>query len=492
MRVSIKLKFSLFLALLLILALSVLSFFVLRGVDRNQQAQTERYLAQHVKTVNLRVKQTYYTGTRLEPQEFMKQRGRQLAVELAGFTGLEVTLYDAQGRLTGSSAQGKLSRPGDDGRSEVQDSLAYALQNKIAYQSRGDTLLYLAPLQGPEKQMGVVQLQYSLKDSLSFQQTLKNLFLTTGLAVLLLSFIIGYLYFNRAAVAISRLKLAAEEIRKAHYIAAPPVKRADELGELAEGIYYMSREIESSIAAKDEEQRKLKLAVQKLQALEQQQKQYIGNISHEFKTPLTSIKAYVDLLNMYDDDPKLLQDAKVNIAKETQRLYEMVEKVLQLTALEKYDFESQAELLEVGGELREVCGRMSGKAERFGLTLTLDTQVSHIWMDRESFMHILINLLDNAIKYNVTQGNVHIRSEARDGRVWITIRDSGIGIPAEARDKIFEPFYTVNRDRSRQSGGTGLGLSLVRTLVEKQNGIIELLDIEGGGSAFRLSFPAES
>lgn len=81
MRISIKLKFSLFLAVLLILALGVLSYFVLQGVEKNQLTQTEVYLAQHVKTVNLRVKQTYYTGTRMEPQIFMRQRGRGLATE---------------------------------------------------------------------------------------------------------------------------------------------------------------------------------------------------------------------------------------------------------------------------------------------------------------------------------------------------------------------------------------------------------------------------
>jgi len=487
MRISIKLKFSLFLAVLLILAVSVLSYVVLQGVERNQQSQTEGYLAQHIKTVNLRVKQTFYTGARLEPQEFMRQRGRGIAQELAGFTGLEVTLYDAKGLQVGTSIQGDPAPNAQD----VSEALSYALQNQIAYQSKGDTLLYLAPLQGPDKQMGVIQLHYSLKSNHAFLNTLRNLFLTTGAVVLLLSFIVGYLYFNRAAVAIRRLKQSAEEIQHARYISAPPIQRKDELGELSQGIYFMSKEIETNIAAKDEEQRKLQLAVQKLQALEQQQKQYIGNISHEFKTPLTSIKAYVDLLNVYDDDPKLLLEAKVSIAKETQRLYEMVEKVLQLTALEKYDFESQAELLEVAENLRDITGRMSGKAERYGNTIILNVTPAHIWIDKESFMHIFINLLDNAIKYNVPQGTIQINNEIRDHRVWITIRDTGIGIPEESRDKIFEPFYTVNRDRSRQSGGTGLGLSLVRNLVEKQNGTITLLDQEGEGSAFLLSFPAK-
>ncbi|WP_283657773.1 hypothetical protein [Paenibacillus sp. RC343] len=134
MRISIKLKFSLFLAVLLILALGVLSYFVLQGVEKNQLTQTEVYLAQHVKTVNLRVKQTYYTGTRMEPQIFMRQRGRGLATELAGFTGLGVTLYDAQGLQVGTSIQ---DPPVVDQQSEVNAALAYALHNKIAYEVVG-------------------------------------------------------------------------------------------------------------------------------------------------------------------------------------------------------------------------------------------------------------------------------------------------------------------------------------------------------------------
>lgn len=488
MKISIKLKFSLFLALLLIVAVGVLSELVLRGVERNQRSQMEDDLARQVKTVNLRVKQAYYTGTRLTPEAFMKQRARALAAELASYTGVEVALYDTDGERTGMSS-GEAPAGAAAAPPAAEAALAYALEGKVAYQTSGATLLYYAPLQGPERQMGVVRLSYSLEGQRSFRHTLRNLFLQVGGAVLAISFVIGYLYFNRAAAAIGRLRRSAEAIRRGEYIAAPPLKRRDELGELSGGIYYMSKAIESNIAAKDEEQRKLQLAVQKLQALEQQQKQYIGNISHEFKTPLTSIKAYVDLLDMYDDDPDLLVEAKRNIAKETERLYEMVEKVLQLTALEKYDFESQAEWFEVAEGLRDVCARMKGKADRFGLTLTLQTVPAWIWIDKESFMHIFINLLDNAIKYNTPDGSIHVACGREGGRVWITVQDSGIGIPEEAQEKIFEPFYTVNRDRSRASGGTGLGLSLVHNLVEKQGGSIELHSAEGGGSTFRLTFP---
>lgn len=309
-----------------------------------------------------------------------------------------------------------------------------------------------------------------------------------------LSFILGYLFYNRFAVAITRLKKSADSIREGDYIEASPVKRKDELGELGQGIYYMSTSIRQNITAMHDEQQKLKLAIEKLQALEQQQKQYIGNISHEFKTPLTSIKAYVELLNMYKDDPQLLEDATNNIGKETERLYEMVEKVLHISALEKYDFENQAEDVEVRALLEDACGRMRGKAEKFGLAMELNLASATIHSDRENLMHIFINLLDNAIKYNEPAGVIHIYSEPRvqEQKAVIRIFNSGTPIPEESREKIFEPFYTVNKDRARKTGGTGLGLSLVKQFVEKQGGTIQLVPLhkdDEEGTTFELTFP---
>ncbi|WP_458124499.1 ATP-binding protein [Paenibacillus sp. Z3-2] len=491
MRVSIKLKFSVFLAALLILTVVVLSSLVLRGIERNQQSQIEGILSQQTRLVNLNVRQSYYTeSVHLEQEVFLQQNGRRLAQELANSTGLPIALYDMKGQQVGSSIS--------SGESEiVQETLNYALQNKIAYHEQGDTLLYSAPLDGPEGQMGAVWMQYPVQSYQDFYARILQLFMWAGIAVVVLSFILGYLFYNRFAVAITRLKKSADSIREGDYITESPVRRKDELGELGQGIYYMSTSIQQNIAAMHAEQQKLQLAIEKLQALEQQQKQYIGNISHEFKTPLTSIKAYVELLDMYKDDPQLLDDATNNIGKESERLYEMVEKVLHLSALEKYDFENQAEDVEVSALLADACGRMRGKAEKFRLNMELELEPTVIRSDRESLMHIFINLLDNAIKYNVPDGVIRVKNELRmqDHQAVIRIYNSGTPIPAEAQEKIFEPFYTVNKDRARKTGGTGLGLSLVKQFVEKQGGTITLLPSNLGdsqneeGVTFQLIFP---
>lgn len=488
MRVSIKLKFSVFLAALLILTVVVLSSLVLRGIERNQQTQIETILSQQTRLVNLNVRQSYYTeSVRLEQEVFLQQNGRRLAQELASSTGLPIALYDMKGQQVGSSIMSEES-------ADITATLNYALQNKIAYHEQGDTLLYIAPLDGPDGQMGAVRMHYPVQSYHEFYARILQLFMWAGIAVVGLSFILGYLFYNRFAVAITRLKRSADSIREGLYITESPVKRKDELGELGQGIYYMSTSIQQNIEAMHTEQQKLQLAIEKLQALEQQQKQYIGNISHEFKTPLTSIKAYVELLDMYKDDPQLLDDATSNIGKETERLYEMVEKVLHLSALEKYDFENQAEDVEVRALLEDACGRMRGKAEKFALNMELTLLPAVIRSDRESLMHIFINLLDNAIKYNVPGGVIRVSNELRmqERQAVICIFNSGTPIPDEAREKIFEPFYTVNKDRARKTGGTGLGLSLVKQFVEKQGGTISLLPGDpqhGEGTTFQLVFP---
>ncbi|XID95740.1 ATP-binding protein [Paenibacillaceae bacterium WGS1546] len=480
--VSIKIKFSLFLAILLVLTILVLSAFVLNGVKEQQQTRTEKELRQQAHAANLSVKQAYLTSPSVEAQRFLRSRGQQLALDLALYSGLHVVLYDAAGGKVGDSVPNAVSNYG------VEDALSYALQGKIAYQQEGRSLLYLAPLQGPGQQMGVIQFQYSLANDIRFHDSIVRLFLYAGAAVLAVSFILGYLYFRRATSAIVALNDAAEQIRAGRFLRLPPLKRKDELGRLSQGIYYMSNEIQRNIAAMKAEETKLRQAVEKLEALERQRKQFIGNISHEFKTPLTSIKAYSELMELYPGDRAMTEDAVRHIQLETDRLTDMVDKVLRLSALEKYDFEYRPEPVNLKTLLRDLIERMKAKAERFGVRIAASLEDVTIWADRESLVHIFINVLDNGIKYNVQGGELRVVNRAEGAAAIVEIADTGIGIPDEVRDKIFEPFYTVNKDRSRQSGGTGLGLALVKQLVAKHGGTVEAIGSEEGAT-FRLVFP---
>jgi signal transduction histidine kinase len=194
-------------------------------------------------------------------------------------------------------------------------------------------------------------------------------------------------------------------------------------------------------------------------------------------------------MDIYRDDSALQEDAVHHIRLETDRLHEMVEMILRLAALEKYEFEYRAERVNVRDLLLDLLDRIKAKADRFDVAVESRLEPAFIWADRESMVHILINLLDNAIKYNVSGGRIIVSNRLENESVVIDIADTGIGIPEEARDKVFEPFFTVNADRSRGSSGTGLGLALVKQLVDKHGGTIELSDFDGG-TLFRLTFPS--
>ncbi|MCJ8012219.1 HAMP domain-containing histidine kinase [Paenibacillus sp. KQZ6P-2] len=483
-RLGLKGKMSLLLALLLVFIVTCLSVLVLSGIRENQRTMLEQSFTRQAEAANLRVREEYLTGSRIPPDQFMKQTGQRLAVDLGAQSGMAVTLYTADGSFAGTSLP---FQP----RADVQDALKITAQGQLAYITEGDQLLFLAPLYNAELRLGTVQFHASLAEQNAFYARIRQLFLLAGATVLGVGFLIGYVYVRRQVNVIDRLNRAASQIGQGDYLSAPSVVRKDELGELAQGIYEMSSSISTSVGALHEEKQKLLETVLRLRELEQQQKQFIGNISHELKTPLTSIIAYADLLTMYNDDPTLLDDAGSRIHVEAQRLYSLVEKALQLSAMDVYEFETQAEAVSLCPLLEEAVARLQGRADSFRVTIHTSLVEGEVWADPENVMHIMLNLLDNAIKYNRPGGQVHLlnyTAESADGahRMIIEVADTGIGIPEEAVSRIFDPFYTVSRDRSRANGGTGLGLALVRNLTEKQGGMVQLVETGPDGSRLRV------
>lgn len=478
---SIKFKFSIFLAMLLLLTVTVLSFLVLDQVKKNQQTQFEAYLAQQAETANVYFIQLSLNQPFQLPEAFLSSGGNELARQLSQVSGQPTLLYDTSGKKVGESVTDSISI-------NYEEALSYALDNKIVYQEEGEFIYYLSPLTKNGKQIGVLQLNYSLRQNQEFYNYIKMLFVYISAVVFVISFILGYIYFNSFANSILKLKNMTDSIRHGDYNIETS-RRKDELGKLGEGIYDMSRQILKTIDGLQTEQEKLTLAVNKLSALEKQQKEFIGNVTHEFKTPLTSIKAHLDLLEMYTDDEDLKETARENIKKETERLYEMVDKVLQLSALEKYDFEYTAMKINVRELILQVCRSLKGRMDKFGIQLIAELDEVFIEADKENMIIIIINLLDNAIKYNNPKGQIRVKSYTDNTNVYIDISDSGMGIPLESAEKIFEPFYTVDKNRARQTGGAGLGLSLTRKLIERQGGSIILSETSHEGSTFKISFP---
>ncbi len=481
MRSGIKIKFSIFLAGLLLLTVCILSVLALHGIKNNQRVRYEQYLAQQTEIANTYFIQTILAQPNQSTQTFLGEKGVDFAAQLELISGQTVVLYDKGGNIVSQRMPLTESK-------NIKKTLNFALDDKTAYLTEGEELYYFAPIRLGSEQIGVVRFNYSLAQYQEFFHQIRQLFIVVGAGVFFASFLLAYLYFGTFANNIIRLEKEVSHIGEGQYDVAA-LKRRDELGRLSEGIRGMSLQIKNTLQDMEEEQEKLTLAVGRLSKLDQQQKQFIGNVTHEFKTPLTSIKAYLDLLEMYPGDSELVETARESIKNETLKLYEMVVKVLDLSALDKYEFEYKLERLEVKQIILTVLSSLSGKLDKFGIQTKTELVEAYAKADKDSLMIVLMNLMDNAIKYNKAGGSIVIKNLIQDNMIVIDIEDTGIGITPDFAKKIFEPFYTIDKNRARENGGVGLGLSLANKYAQVQGGSLTLLKSDQEGTVFRIMFP---
>jgi len=228
-----------------------------------------------------------------------------------------------------------------------------------------------------------------------------------------------------------------------------------------------------------------------LRRLEEVRKQFVANASHELRTPLTSIKMMTEtLLAGAKDTPEARDRFLSVIALETDRLVALVNDLLDLSRIESGGAQLHPEPVSVRDLVEEVREEMQPKAEERGQTLhTAALDGLQVLADPAALRQILLNLVDNAVKYTPAGGKVEIAAAAAGDRTLISVRDTGIGIPRADIHRIFERFYRVDKARSRQLGGTGLGLAIVKHLLEAQHATITVESELNRGSTFTLSLP---
>ncbi|MGF7057925.1 ATP-binding protein [Brassicibacter mesophilus] len=483
MRISVKHKLTIFIIFLLLTNLVIISILTMNGIRSNQIKEYERYLRESSKTANLYIRERYLTSDIEDFETFYIKQAYELTIEIERILGIHTIIFDNQGRQVGNEVF-------EESKNEYGDIITKALDNQIVYKKIVDKIIYAAPVYDFNGQIGVMQLEYNLYSQNSFNEDTWKLFIKFGLISIVVTFLIGRVFFINIVNKIKRLQKSVRFIEKGQYdINATLIESKDEFGELSTGIQTMSKRIQDNIVELKDEKAKLQLALEHVQKLEKKQKEFIGNITHEFKTPIAVIKAQLDLMTLYDDDEDLADKCKNIINNELKRLNNMVENILHLSSLQQYDFEVKREKLCIHTLLKEIIDKLSGKASKYGIKIYSRLDPCEVYMDRESFMMIFINLIDNAIKYNVTNGEIHVTSTIINKDFnRIEIADTGIGIPDEHKKQIFEPFYTVDKNKSKKLSGTGLGLSLVKKMLVKQDATIGVLDSEKG-TVFQVNIP---
>jgi signal transduction histidine kinase len=224
--------------------------------------------------------------------------------------------------------------------------------------------------------------------------------------------------------------------------------------------------------------------------LETIRRDFVANVSHELKTPLTVVSGFADTL--LDPDlptPIRLQFAET-IRAHAQRMQRIVDDLLDLSRIESGGWIPNPSDLDLSALAPDATAVAAEKADRQGVTLDIAIApgAAHIWSDATAMRQILSNLADNAVRHTAA-GRVTVFAEPLDGGIVVGVRDTGSGIPAEHLDRIFERFYRVDPGRSREQGGTGLGLAIVRHLVESHGGRVSADSIVGHGTTISCWFP---
>lgn len=229
-----------------------------------------------------------------------------------------------------------------------------------------------------------------------------------------------------------------------------------------------------------------------IKKLEQIRTDFVSNVTHELKTPLTSIRGFVETLRGGAINDSEVADKFLEIIDiEAERLYMLINDILQLSEIETRQKDSNIAKHDLGGIIEDVFSILQGAADKKNISLAFQADGNPlITANRDRIKQMLINLVDNAIKYNVDSGSVHVKAWKSEGRILISVKDTGIGIARQHLSRIFERFYRVDKGRSRSMGGTGLGLSIVKHIVNLYNGDIKVESEPGKGTEFLIQLPA--
>ncbi len=273
-------------------------------------------------------------------------------------------------------------------------------------------------------------------------------------------------------------------------LASPMRKMARELGsfrmgvagaKISEGGYIEARDI--AVAANQ--------LIDNMNVLDSSRQEFVSNVSHELRTPLTSMKLLADSLVTQEDVPvELYQEFMTDIAKEIDRESQIISDLLTLVKMDRQEGTIDIQSVSINDLLELIMKRLRPIAEKQNVELVLESfRPVTAEVDEVKLTLALSNLIENAIKYNETEGFVHVSLNSDHQYFFVKVEDSGMGIPEDSIDHIFERFYRADKSHSREIGGTGLGLAIARSSVLMHHGTIKVHSVLGEGSTFVVRIP---
>lgn len=333
-----------------------------------------------------------------------------------------------------------------------------------------DMLSVFAPITSNYKVRGYVVIHTAMSAIRASSESLLNISYIMLVIFFLLSLIILIFFTEMVYIPLRKITTATEQYAAGNLHYEFQVDSEDEIGYLAASLSYMANEIARS---------------------EDNQKKFIANVSHDFRSPLTSIKGYLEA--MQDGTiPAELYDKYLGILlNETDRLIKLTNSLLTLNNLNMKGVVLEKSTFDINQVIRSTAESFEGtcRQKRIGIDLVLTGDTLPVLADKSKIEQVLYNLLDNAIKFSHADSSIKIETSEKHGKVFVSVKDHGIGIPKDSLKLIFDRFYKTDLSRGKDKRGTGLGLSITKEIIRAHNENINVISTEGVGSEFIFSLP---
>ena len=284
----------------------------------------------------------------------------------------------------------------------------------------------------------------------------------------LLSLIILIFFTEMVYLPLRKITAATEQYAAGNLHYEFQVDSEDEIGYLAASLSLMASEIARA---------------------EDNQKKFIANVSHDFRSPLTSIKGYLEAMLDGTIPPELHEKYLGIVLNETERLTKLTNSLLTLNNLNMKGMILEKSVFDLNSVIRSTAASFEGTCQQkhIGIELLLTGDRMPVLADKSKIEQVLYNLLDNAIKFSHPDSAIRIETNEKHGKVFVSVKDSGIGIPKDSLRLIFDRFYKTDLSRGKDKKGTGLGLSITKEIIQAHNENINVISTEGVGSEFIFS-----
>ncbi len=333
-----------------------------------------------------------------------------------------------------------------------------------------DVITVIAPVIHGYSPRGYLMIHKYVADSRNNQKILLKASVITVFVIYLLSFVVLLAFQYFVYRPLRTITEAATQYASGNLEYEIPVNTEDEMGYLSASLNYMSSH---------------------LRDMEDYQKKFVANVSHDFRSPLTSIKGYVEAMSDGTIPPELHEKYLKIILFETERLTDLTQDLLTLNEFDTKNILLNKEVFDIHEMIKNVAASFEGtcKQKKISIEVIFPPRKLTVNADKRKIQQVLYNLLDNAIKFSEMDSVVTIETTERGEKVYTSVKDDGIGIPRNSLNKIWERFYKSDLSRGKDKKGTGLGLTIVKEAIQAHGENINVVSTEGVGTEFIFSLP---